>query len=268
MSPPRKTERDTEHLTALLNAEDLAADLIQVNPSKGPAATVFRQQSAVNKYNPEGITLLCIGFGLKDDEYMQRVRILSAFPRECPDPDSAVHECPLMAARFDADPTAQHLVQDGDAKRAQFIRENPLALIMSAEHQDALARWTYAKTNGNDDSVVERARELIHQAVAVRRGRRRKYELDPTSIAQAHFDLVAYLRALRECVDDVHTANKLLSYFPDCPAALAAIGSSPEKQLEPLNQRISPPTAAITILGQVVGLKRAQLQVLLKPYRG
>lgn len=251
---------------AALEGDDMVDDLLQAKPQYGPVRTVFRQHSAINRFNPEGITLLGIGLGLHDTVYEQRVRISSIASDDCVEPVKAVDACPLLESRLDAEPTPEHLVQPGDEDRARFIRESPLALLCSIEHQDAVARWHYAELHGTPE-VRRQAAGLLQRAVARRRGRQQKHTTDPDALAQAYFDLVAYLWALRRCVDKVGTAAELLRFFPDCEAAFRILGTSADERIAPSMKRISPPTAALTILGQMVGLQRSQLQAVLKPYR-
>jgi hypothetical protein len=164
------------------------------------------------------------------------------------------------------EPTPEYLIQPGDEARARFVRDTPLALLMSVEHQDAVARWHYAVLHGAAE-VRTRAAGLIKDAVARRQGRVPRHSTDPDALAQAYFDLVAYLWAVRRCIDKGQTAETLRRYFPDCDDAWAAMGTRTEERIDRNVVRISPPTAALTILGQMVGLKRSRLQALLKPYR-
>jgi len=246
--------------------DDLVADLFQTKPQRGPAGTAFRQYSAVNEFNPEGITLLGIRLGLHDTVYGQWERIARVQTSKCIDPKVAAHACPVVQTRMDGEPIPEHLVQPDDEDRARFIRDTPLALLSSIEHQDAVARWHYAELHGTPE-VRRHAAGLLQRAVGRRRGRQQTHTTDPDALAQAYFDLVAYLWAVRRCVDKVGTAAELLSIFPDCEVALRILGTNAERQASHGEVRISPPTAALTILRQMVGLGRSQLQEMLKPYR-
>lgn len=252
---------------ALLEGDDLAADILQTKPKRGPALNVFRQYSAINEFNEEGITMFCIGLGLNTTVYAQRARLLRGASADCVDLKSAPYQCPLIASRMNSEPAAAHLIQRGDDQRARFIRETPLALVMSIEHQDAFARWAYAQSHGTSIEARRQAATFLHLAAGRRPGRIKKHSTDPASLAQAFFDLVNYLLGLRKCADKVNTVQDLMSNFPDCRPVLKTIGSSPEIQVTHDCKRIAPPTAAITILIQIVGLKRSQIQKLLKPYR-
>ena len=224
--PPVKAKRPVE-----MEGDDLAADLIQATPQRGPALTVFRQNSAINKFNPEGITLQVIRLGLHDTVYGQREQVARVQSLTCINPKAAACECPIMQARMDADPTPKHLVQPDDKARATFLRHTPLALLCSVEHQDAVARWHYAALHG-DQKVRGQAADLLTRAVARRRGRQQKHSTDPDALAQAYFDLVEYLKALRGCLDKVKSKAELLTFFPDCNAAFEVLGTNADEQLD------------------------------------
>jgi hypothetical protein len=246
--------------------DDLADDLIQVTPQRVPARTVFRQRSAINEFNREGITLGSIGLGMYRDLYEQRVRIDRVASDKCVDPEAAEDSCPLLKSRMDAEPTPEHLVQPGDEARAEFLRNTPLALVCSVEHQDAVARWHYAALHG-DQKVRGQAAGLLKLAVARRRGRQQKHSTDPDALAQAYFDFVEYLKALRGCLDEVKSKAELLTFFPDCNAVFEVLGTNADEQLDRSMKHIAPANGAITILGKMVGLKSAQLHDILKLYR-
>lgn len=246
--------------------DDLADDLIQVTPQRGPALTVFRQNSAINEFNREGITLESIGLGLQDTVHGQRERVTRVQSIQCIDPKAAAYGCPIVQARMDAEPTPRYLVQPGDKERAKFLRDTPLALLCSVEHQDAVARWHYAALHGTPE-VRRQAADLLRRAVARGRGRQQKHSTDPGALAQAYFDLVEYLKAVRACLDKGKAKTELLFFFPDCEVAFAALGTSADEQVKRNIKHIAPVTGAITILGRMVGLKSSQLHDILKRYR-
>lgn len=240
-------------------------NVFRARPRQGPLKTVFRQRGAINKYNEEGITLLSVTMGF---EKRVRLKILSMVPMTCRYTCSSICNCQLVADRFNATPSPKYVVQGrADEDRAEFIRAFPEVLLTSLEHQDAVARWTYAERYSEDAKVAADARKLLGLALAKQRGPKIKREGDPEWIAQAHADLVAYFTGLRRCVEDVTKDIDVLSFFPDCPGVLSAIGTSVEEQLSGKFNAIAPVSAADKLLGRIVGLKESQLQAVLKRSR-
>jgi len=171
--------------------------------------------------NPDGITLFCIMHELM--LAMEAAKSMPAYIEgakhrmKCQQADSLgpLRESTALVQRF----LSTVNVIDGaeDDKRAKFIQQHPAALLFSPEHQDAVARWIYAKRfgAGNDKTGPD---VLLGKALdgSKNPGKRRVHHVHPVFFRQAYNDLVRYVKGLRASIKENSSSADVRQVFPDC----------------------------------------------------
>jgi hypothetical protein len=183
---------------------------------------VWRQASAVNDFNPDGISLLAIDMEIRaatihDHAPLYLQNSVAQFSKQAAaeyreDPTGARIVCSTYTLK-EADCRA---VQDGDAGLADLARAHPLALLDCLVVQSAIARWVYASWNSADSEIKKLADDLLARAHAPKPGRKRQHDYNPAQLRQAYDDLVAYGELLHECYRKTKNNDELFRWLPDC----------------------------------------------------
>lgn len=228
------------------------------------------------RYNPKGITLLCVlneitaaiernivwPSYIEAAIYWRKVKNLKGKP-DCLDPMSAI----LSGSQSAIDGIM-------DVVRLDFIRRHPSALIVSPEHQDAVARWHYAAWYGSaSDRKLAREFLMMSQSRVKKRGRHKSKQVDIKQLSQACKDLTEYIRGLNEAMHDCKTKEEVLGIFPDCEflALDLATGDWVDQiTVRTLNKRpfdpLQPKTEAMAFIARHIGFNKTVIYDLLKSY--
>lgn len=182
---------------------------------------IWRQKSAVNEFNPDGISLAAIDLEIRAAAVIHHTPLhlrddVAKRTREGDENNGELVSCYGFSFRvYTLKEADRWAVQDGDAELANIAREHPVSLLDSAPIQSAIARWLYASWHGADPGLKKLAAELLARAQGARRGRRRQHEFVPMQLRQAYDDLVAYGSLLQKCYKE-NGSDGLHRWFPDC----------------------------------------------------
>lgn len=231
--------------------EDFAADLIQITDAKDRVR--FRQRSAKNKYNPEGITLQAVWLGLQPYAFDE----LAAVPVKTR-PSTWISKAPPWAET--------HLVQKRDEVLARFVKANPIAMLARSSLSDTVARWTYAAWYARSPQARLHGASMLKIIKPAKQGPPDRTPYTPESLAAAFDDLYDYGTGLRRCTMAAQTEKDITRYFskPDCKA-LSSIGILTVETLErdgagrPIYVYPSGHSVAVAFLTHVTGMKRQRL---------
>ena len=208
---------------------------------------VWRQPSALNGHNPEGLSLAAIdmeldaAFGPQSDaeklvrqqteELMRDVHARQA-PQEqgtgakiagkgrgrsgrLPLVDGARNIDMPQMERLLAAPTAMYLVRDSDAALVDLIKTAPLALLQSLDAQDALARWTYAASWSLNPTVRNQAKDYLKACLPRRQGNPGKVRPHYAKLLRAYDDLCLYVERVSLAGSILQDSKKLKDQFQD-----------------------------------------------------
>lgn len=233
----------TDKAIAMKKTEDesFAADLIQFTDDNGQVR--FRQQSAINKYNPNGITLQTVQLELQPYAYDALA--------ELPYNKRLSRKEPFVSAMPD-----DTLVRRQDELLAHYLAANPLVLLDRSSLRDALARWVYAAWFARSTKAREHGGRMLRIIKPTKKGPPDKCLYTPKSLAAAYDDLYEYGTGLRKCVCDANSIQDVIGFFPDCPP-LSSIGFPILMALERRRYVLpAPNTVAASFLEHVTGLKK------------
>ena len=241
-----------------------------------PGVFKIRHSTAKNAlYNPEGITLLCVLHEIT--RAMQPELSVIGYARSIEfsgivpgwnEPVSAEWK----ARRFGRIAGVDCLLdEDGDGIRANFIRVHPSALLFSPEHQEAVARWTYAKRCG---SVAERklAQKALDAAIDKKSaGRRPRCQIDSTFLRQAQHDIAQYVSGFNRAMMECNTIDAVRNVFPDCDFLFldpsSELASSQIEDMFRVRTKIKFPETrqeAVRFIARHTGLQKTRIYELLK----
>ena len=90
------------------------------------------------------------------------------------------------------------LILESDQDLAALIKQAPSALVLSAEVQDAIARWTYAARFFYDPETRGKAKQLLETSIPVKVGNPGRGPVDEQKLLSAYDDLRALIEKVLE----------------------------------------------------------------------
>jgi hypothetical protein len=227
--------------------------------------SVWRQASAVNEFNPDGISLAAIDMEIRVAavKHHPPLHLQDDVTRLAIQPaDADIRYAPATYPAYTLKEADRWAVQDGDAGLAELARAHPVALIDCPVIQFAIARWVYASWNSGDPKLKKVAEGLLARARTPMRGRRRQHEYVPALLRQAYDDLVVYGTLLRKCHKRMTANDELIRWFPDCNRLHAAGMLVLDEQYIRRHGFPSPATVAVSYLAHRTGMSPALIHQL------
>ncbi len=140
--------------------EDIIADLVQVSDAHG--RNHFRQYSAMNRYNPEGVTLEAIKLDLiayVHDELHRLIKAGHDAPnRQLPKSEADTSSLCQDELPFGSD---EFLIRSGDKLLASIMQSMPIAAIARADCMMAIGRWCYAAWHARSHAAKKHGQEML-----------------------------------------------------------------------------------------------------------
>lgn len=168
---------------------------------------------------------------------------------------------------FQAQPTPEHLIQDGDGYLASLIKGHPLALLKCPPAQDGLARWTYAAAWSHDPATRKKALDYLKSRPRRKPGNPGKVTIDSAKLIRAYDDTCAYVKALNKCGKALHDVGQLLGFFPDA-ARLKCVGVVLDEITNPRMKALTPSDVAAKYAAQFFRLSASHVMNVVSVARG
>jgi hypothetical protein len=227
------------------------------------------------KYNPKGISLLCVLHEItvamerntvfpaivETFSYWLKIKHLNWMD------DIACHY--QQYSRLARGQSA--IEKENDLKKAVFIEKYPSALLLSPVHQEAVARWLYASRCGSA-ADKETAQQYLRQSQASRNtaGRRTIHPADPKQLRQAYEDLIGYVKMFNRAAKDLKKdEDKVLAIFPDCEFLFFDLKTGEWKdefyiQLKKPEKTHAASEVAVTFIARHSGLSETKISEVLQ----
>lgn len=177
---------------------------------------------------------------------------------------------PIVWDRAKSEPTVEHLLQDGDDLRAEFIRKSPLALLRSIEHQDAVCRWRFASKCLPKGDARDRAEALLNSIEGEFLKQTKHGRFDAAQLRQAYKDIVCYTEMWFACIQTLGDQKKVKKQFPDCERMKPVVTAirvkdagdsslSFDQIMDKVTVKPNPSDVACEYIQQVLGISRSTL---------